>query len=1362
MKRRSILVFLAALLAAQALFGAVAPASAVTQPAGSLVSQDPADFTPHVLDGQAYSIVQVGSTMIMGGTFTQARNNGDSSVLSRSRLLAFDANTGTISSSFNPAPNGTINVVLPAGDGETVFVGGSFTSIAGQTVKNLARIRVSDGSVVTTFNGGSPTGAVKDLRLAKGKLWVGGAFTHINGAPRAALATLNPTTGATDPYFNKVIAGVHKAGSYTTVMKLDMNPQQTRMVVMGNFDTLDGVKNHQLFLLDISGSSAQAADWRTSFYQAACAAAFDSYMRDVDFSPDGSYFVVSTTGAYGGYGESIPCDTAARFNISDSGSGVSPAWIDYTGGDTSYAVEVTDTAVYIGGHQRWWNNSFANNVAGAGAVSRPGIAALNPLNGLPFSWNPTRDRGIGVFDMLSTEQGLWLVSDTDRIGAYEYHARVALMPKDGTAVPEYSTAALPNDVYAAGPTGFTSDPSVLYRVNAGGAELSASTGVDWSGDDGTNSYATSHSVSSYTTVRTVDSTVPSSTPSSVFSTAAWDAWDAQEMNWSFPVPAGTAVQVRLYFVNRDTTTAQAGQRVFNVAVDGASFLDRFDIVAAVGNNVGTMRSKDVVSDGSVDISFGHITSNPLVSAIEIVRTDLATTATGALSKTSFDGTTAGAQLAVADGDLAWNTVRGTFMVNGYLYTAFSDGTFSRRSYDGTTFGSAELVNTQDKLVVLQQWHTDIASATGLFYDSGRIYYTMSGNSNLYYRYFNVESGVVGAERRTASSGVSGINFTKVKGMFLGGTKLYWATNDGNLHAIDWANNSRFGYPVADTAEVVSGPMLDGASWGARALFLFQDADGKGAPQPPVPAFSLSCTDATCTVDGSASTVAGSTISSYDWNWGDGATTSGATSTHTYAGRGTQTVTLTVTAASGATAELTQQVSTNLPPVAALTSSCDLLACTFDASTSTDDDGIATYQWDFGDGASSTEAAPQHSYATPGEYSVMLTVVDSDGASATATAQVKVVAAPVADFTATCTSLTCEFDATASVAPGSEIAEYNWDFGDGSSGTGEKPQHEYTANGDYSVVLTLTTLEGLTTEVTKVVPVVRVNVAPVADFTRSCTQLECTFDAGDSADSDGTVASYAWDFGDGESGTGESPSHQYAAAGKYSVKLTVTDNDGATDSREVEVEVSQVAVSFVAAESSNGNRISHTVSVPNSVQAGDRLVLFLALNNTVDIEAPSGWTEVRSNDAGSFLGRVWTKVATADDAGSTVRVAVSAYAKGDLTVAAYRSTTGTVSIAESEVKTASYADSLSTPSLAVGAGGIGVNYVAWKSSNTLTADVPGSLTQRSSSTGKGGGGIYTWTADSADYLDSGTFGGKTVSLSGTANRALAYGLLLRAS
>ncbi|HUF30922.1 MAG TPA: PKD domain-containing protein, partial [Gemmatimonadaceae bacterium] len=82
-----------------------------------------------------------------------------------------------------------------------------------------------------------------------------------------------------------------------------------------------------------------------------------------------------------------------------------------------------------------------------------------------------------------------------------------------------------------------------------------------------------------------------------------------------------------------------------------------------------------------------------------------------------------------------------------------------------------------------------------------------------------------------------------------------------------------------------------------------------------------------------------------------------------------------------------------------------------------------------------------------------------------------------------------------------------------------------------------------------------NSPPTASFTHACTDLACDFDGTGSSDSDGTIASYAWDFGDGTTGSGATASHTYASGGTYSVVLTVTDDDGATGSQTQSVSVS---------------------------------------------------------------------------------------------------------------------------------------------------------------------------------------------------------------
>ncbi|MCU1658271.1 MAG: domain containing protein, partial [Pseudonocardiales bacterium] len=163
----------------------------------------------------------------------------------------------------------------------------------------------------------------------------------------------------------------------------------------------------------------------------------------------------------------------------------------------------------------------------------------------------------------------------------------------------------------------------------------------------------------------------------------------------------------------------------------------------------------------------------------------------------------------------------------------------------------------------------------------------------------------------------------------------------------------------------------------------------------------------------------------------------------------------------------------------------------------------------------------------------------------------------------CTNLACSFDGSTSSDPDGSVASYAWDFGDGTTGTGASASHTYAADGSYNVTLTVTDNQGATNPVSHSVTVAPApNQSPTAVFTKSCTMLTCSFDGSTSFDSDGSVSSYAWDFGDGGTSTGSTASHTFAASGTYPVTLTVTDNQGATGFVTAQISV-QAIVTYAA-------------------------------------------------------------------------------------------------------------------------------------------------------------------------------------------------------
>ncbi|GAA2604890.1 hypothetical protein GCM10010411_43800 [Actinomadura fulvescens] len=400
------------------------PAATADIQQSAVVSANPINTTPHVLDGTVRAIAVVGTKVVVGGSFTKVREAGSGKPeIARKNLFAFDVSTGKVDTAFKPAVNSTV-YALQAGDGGTVYAGGGFWIVNGAQTGGLVRLGVPNGQLVTAFKPNVGGGVVYDFKRHGGKIFLGGMFTKVRGVARNTLASVNATTGALDSGFT--LAPSDPRAGALKVYKLAINPQGTRLLINGTFTRVSGQRRVQIAMIDTQASPARLSSWATEQYADLCNInSFHTYMRGMDFSPDGSYFVVVTTG--GGYGTSALCDSAARWETGRTGSGQRPTWVNWTGGDTLLSTAVTGAAVYVGGHQRWQDNPYGRDFAGPGAVSRPGIAALNPATGKALSWNPTRTRGHGVETLVATPKGLFVGSDTDQLGK-EYHGRIGFFP----------------------------------------------------------------------------------------------------------------------------------------------------------------------------------------------------------------------------------------------------------------------------------------------------------------------------------------------------------------------------------------------------------------------------------------------------------------------------------------------------------------------------------------------------------------------------------------------------------------------------------------------------------------------------------------------------------------------------------------------------------------------------------------------------------------------------------------------------------------------------------------------------------------------------------------------------------------------
>ncbi|MDG6222611.1 MAG: PKD domain-containing protein [Candidatus Bathyarchaeota archaeon] len=370
---------------------------------------------------------------------------------------------------------------------------------------------------------------------------------------------------------------------------------------------------------------------------------------------------------------------------------------------------------------------------------------------------------------------------------------------------------------------------------------------------------------------------------------------------------------------------------------------------------------------------------------------------------------------------------------------------------------------------------------------------------------------------------------------------------------------------------------DGAENNAQSpTFSYQVIIPNSAPRAdfsvaPTPGY----TDENINFDGSASSDLDGTIANYFWNFGDGTYAYGETTSHAYDKNGEFVVSLRVTDNRGAIDIITKTVTvenrpapqpTNNRPVAVFTESPEPAyateTVTLNASESYDTDGtITTYTWNFGDGTTATGAIVTHTYENSGSYKIELTVTDNEGATDSTTSTKTILNnEPIAAFTQTSEEANkgekIVFDASESFDVDGTIVEYTWTFGDQTTSTGVIVDHSYPNTGEYTVTLTVTDDDGATDSVTSTVNVV--NQEPVAIFIANTTEITenqaVQFDASESYDTDGTITTYTWNFGDGTTATGITTEHTYTQAGEYTVTLTVTDNEGASTSATTTVNV----------------------------------------------------------------------------------------------------------------------------------------------------------------------------------------------------------------
>jgi gliding motility-associated-like protein len=304
---------------------------------------------------------------------------------------------------------------------------------------------------------------------------------------------------------------------------------------------------------------------------------------------------------------------------------------------------------------------------------------------------------------------------------------------------------------------------------------------------------------------------------------------------------------------------------------------------------------------------------------------------------------------------------------------------------------------------------------------------------------------------------------------------------------------------------------------------------------PIPAFKN-----TTECKGTATVFTDQSIGGMAWGWdfGDGSRGTGQNPNHKYAKAGVYTVTLGVIGAGNCVDSIKQLVTVHDTPDASFFfyNSCTHDSIYFSNSSIIDPSTtISSFQYNFGDGKTSSLSDPAHMYAKGGLYKVMLTITTADGCVGSAVVNTQVNDSPtaIADIKDICSIDSAKFVNKSTIGAG-KIAKYYWTFGDGSAidSTNWNPSHLY-APGTFDVMLVVVSPQGCTDTLRDQI---EVSPSAIAAFTTKdvCMNQPTIF----TDQSTGPVFTYVWIFDDGNTGSDASPSHIYAVAKTYNVTLTV--------------------------------------------------------------------------------------------------------------------------------------------------------------------------------------------------------------------------------
>jgi PKD repeat protein len=1195
-------------------------------------------FNPQ-LNGQVKSIAfsPDNSVMYIGGAFTTV--NGTSAY----RLAALNPTTGALIKTFSVTPNATVNAV--ATSGSTVYFGGNFSGV-GSSVRTYAAAVTSTGTLLPwapSIAGGTVAAIAVDPDGSK--VVVGGQFTTVNGSgnPGYGLAAVDPTSGASMTWnVNAVVQdGGQNAG--ITSLTADSTGLYGSGYVFGSGGNVEG---------------SFRADWANGDLTWLESCHGDTYSTAVTNDAEYIAGHPHYCGDVGGFPQTEPNWTfhrALAFSLAATQKTTpdpyTPSYADFTGQPAPSLLNWFpdfNTGTFTGQSQGPWSVAAASNsqyVVYGGEFTTVNGTAQQGLTRFAVSSLATNKQGPMVTGANFKPSVISLSNGTARVSWIANWDRdnqtlTYNVYRNGGATPVYTTKAAstfwnqPNMGFV--DKGLTPGSSVTYRVSA----------TDPSGNTvkGDSSVAV-----------TITSAAPSNFVSTVAAQGASSLWRFNEASGTTAYDnvgfndmvsyggltggqAGSASdgsnssafngQSNGYAA---TTSPIAGPQTFSVSAWIKTTTTAGGVIAGFGDQNATTSSnydRRLYMDTSGTVYFGVYDGNTeLLASPTPLNDGQWHQITGTLSSAGMTYFVDGRQVGSKPNITTAQTYNGYWRVGGD--SAWSGAPFFTGNIDDVSVYPTALSRSQvDAEWVAAGNPTTIASApkdaygNQVFTDSPYLYYRLddaAGSTTAKDSSFSGQNGIYtgGVTQGTPGALANNPDTAATFDGQTGQVDSVQSYNDPETYTEEaWFKTTTttggkiLGFGSSPTGTSGSydrhiymqdnGQLVFGVWTGQENTVTTPGSYNDGAWHAVVA--EQSSAGLALYVDGKLiGTNPDTQAQAYSGYWKVGGDTTWGSSSSYFAGSIDEVAVYdhALSASTIATHYALGSGSSQATPTSSFTASPTFLSVAFDGTGSSEQGGsIASYSWAFGDGATSTSATPSHTYASAGTYTVSLTVTDANGVTATSSQQVTVAAAiaPTASFTSTATNLSVAFDASASTAPSGTISSYAWNFGDGSTGTGSKPTHVYSAAGTYPVTLTVTDSNGNTGTATASVTVTKALVPPTAAFTATPTGLSTAFDGTSSSDPNagGSITSYAWNFGDGATGTGSKPTHVYTAAGTYTVALTVTDNNGLTGVASQSVTVSKPAVPPTASFTSTSNGLALAVDGSGST-AGTSAISSYAWN-----------------------------------------------------------------------------------------------------------------------------------------------------------------------